>query len=92
MNFHVGQRVICIKGWRGFGKFNRPKLHNIYTIRAWCPAAAEPSLLFCELSNREVIFAVTKKLGEASFAASHFRALYDISELEALLQKEPINA
>ena len=81
MTFAIGQKVMCIKPkYRAAGRFNTPKFMQIYTVRAYCSAADIPSILLEELHNREVVFIRTRRLGEASFAEYHFRALEDIND------------
>lgn len=90
MTFQLGQRVISLHSWslRRVHGFACPQKHCIYTIRAFCPNADTPALLLQEILNQRIVrFAVTWRLGEPSFAASHFRPLFDISSLLEL-QKE----
>jgi len=85
MSFAIGQRVMCIRdSWKGGGNFNRPQFMNIYTVRAYCSCADIPAILLEELHNREVIFARTRKRGEASFAEKAFRALEPLDEIQEL--------
>lgn len=84
MSFAVGQRVMCIHRWRGRGSFNLPQFMNVYTVRAYCPCAAGPSILLEEIHNRQVLFATTYLRGEASFAEFCFRALEPLTETREL--------
>jgi hypothetical protein len=75
--FHIGQQVMCIKDFPTSRRqgFNSPQVFHIYTVRAHCPCSPTPALLLAELHNRQVIFAITLRRGEASFTEKRFAPL-----------------
>lgn len=86
--FTIGQQVMCIRTYkRRGGSINRPKLCQIYTVRAYCSCADIPAILLVEITNRDVTFARTLLRGEASFAEYFFaplERLTEASDLEAV--------
>jgi len=75
MTFHVGQKVVCIKGnWRNAHLFHSPNKGEVYTIRSMMKGPGPHPMIglrFCEIVNCEYHF--IEGFSEPSFDARFFR-------------------
>lgn len=84
MNFHVGQKVVCIDAPGPKNDFERRLMifaqkGAVYTIRSMLPAGDEIGLRFFEIRNPEVFCFDVQQVLEPAFRASLFRPLIERS-------------
>lgn len=95
-NFHVGQRVVCIRDWDPEIKLaavgdgiTLPELHAVYTVRGMAEVAGHPVVYLGEVVNPVVHFACGV-IAEAGWDPSRFRPVVerktDISIFKAMLE------
>jgi hypothetical protein len=93
VNFHVGQKVVCIKrdAWEGdrLGGESFPVFNRIYTVRSIDAWNDDRYLTFDEIVNPRHDYRGAGTLAEATFRSDRFRPVVerktDISILEAIL-------
>jgi hypothetical protein len=77
-NFHVGQKVVCIKdGWVTHAHVASPRKGEIYTVRDKLFDGECPSLRFFEIVNSPVSYINMPAPVEPAFCADCFRPVVE---------------
>ncbi len=100
INFHVGQKVVCIRGLEpgsGYGWEIQPEINEVYTIRDIdCERESCPDpigLRLVEIVNKPALYYGCVEPSEGSFGSSRFRPVVerktDISIFTEMLHSVP---